>query len=966
MCELGFGVRGLNVSRTIYFVLASLLAACNTANTVIPESRGALKPLARPAPLQPASDALVSKTKPLSPEAAAAPLMSQFALQGRVKLPDTLLSKTKPLISDRAGGLISNNGAGLVSNNGGNLQGDPAGALRQLQQTAQDAPVVGAVVRLEDASGRPLRDAAGNPLQTTTDPEGRYAFQETPGVKAYTAVCELPNNAGELLSVVPQNVTQADITFGSTLFAHYVLARYAQTQADPQAALERLPAELDAQARQATERASAGSEVLEQLEATQAIARVEELREQLSEMDSLYEEVRRAMVLAGQFDQGAGELATAASFNYLTAYTVGADGSQWLYDNFARRLWRVADGRLQSAAGLGKGKKAKGGVPFSGDDPALDVNLPGLVSLGFDADNRPLLLFKNQLCRLEASGRLKRIWQDETREAREVIRLPAGDIVILTKTGLVPLGQAALPPLPPPAEARKKGLKHCVVKSDGTCFYVTVDGTGRWAWWRGTLTTLPEEISVPENLRPIGPKFPDYRRWLGLDDGGRLITLDGKGALSILSPDAQIQAYSAEVTAQWPETIALASREIYDEAGVFKRYRPPSVRVGGDATTGLWLMRRRAVFRLDGGGTLTRVAGGASALTAADGNDFSGLQRPLAVAALSPEQLVIVEPGRRALVQSVARQVSRFAGVSWRERPQVVAHALPFGFSLTWRGAAGSLENFGADYNVSALEARFLGPERLRVAPDGALWVLDRRSFLRRIQNGQVTTLKVPTASQVGSPAPARWLDMWPTSATDGVILVSAPDALELRMLSQLGAAAPLAVFPRDGQSVSVEGEAEDDQEGADDDFEDVFADYQFDHHPWDALAPLPEGAYLVRAYGVTWRWQPGGTPQRLSKKLNDELPDSDELNGGRLVADDKGHVAFIARRHVYSVDPLTGAYTRVAGQMTDFLSGEGVDDGLLWLKGGCVSPSGDLLVVDYAARQVKRIPAAVWQIDPS
>jgi hypothetical protein len=81
------------------------------------------------------------------------------------------------LVGNHGGGLVSDNGGGLVSNNGGGLTGQTKYTGRRLAATLEQVPLAGAIVTLVDASGAAVKGPDGQPVQTTTDATGGYAFR---------------------------------------------------------------------------------------------------------------------------------------------------------------------------------------------------------------------------------------------------------------------------------------------------------------------------------------------------------------------------------------------------------------------------------------------------------------------------------------------------------------------------------------------------------------------------------------------------------------------------------------------------------------------------------------------------------------------------------------------------------------------------------------------------------------------
>ncbi|MEB3327957.1 MAG: hypothetical protein VKQ33_01860 [Candidatus Sericytochromatia bacterium] len=881
--------------------------------------------------------------KPLGPEQGS-PVVPAAALQGRVTLPAELLG-------DRVGGLLGNHGGGLVSNNGAGLLAGQRYGLAQGEGLAQ-VPVASSPVALVDARGEPLRDRDGKPYVTTTNAEGRFAFRAVPADQAVVIVCQAAGQATQAAALVPRTVQTADLDLASTVMSAYVLERFARTQPDPQASLERLPAELEVQARQATGRALTAAP--ERLDVATAIGVVEALRSREASLDALYEEVRRAMVVAGQSDLGAGELATRARFARLTGMAVAPDGTRYVMDGGSGRLWKLAAGRLVAVAGLG------GGVEDIPDPPvgarALDVNLGEVVALAIDTEGRPLLLGAHRLDRVRADGTLERLWVapppasdgEDRLAAHAVLPVPAGGALVVTGGGVLGVAGATAPPMPPGVE-----LLAMARRPDGTTYFLTDQAgpTGRVrGWWRGSDTALPSPLAVPEAQQEIpfgGSVAVNHRRWLGLCEDGALAVADDAGALWFVAPDSgAVTALSAATTAAWPPMLRPAPTK--SDFGGAQMASYPTLQVGGDAQ-GRWIQGGASVGLIGADGAITMLAGDGTLSPSGSTVDTpTALARPLAAVLDASGQLLVVEDSSRQVLRVVDRVAARFAGVPWNQGYMMGGvPGQPEELSFLPGGTAVQLL-FGKRYAVPAPEAYFVQPRRLRLAPDGAVWLLDGTLAVRRLQDGTLTTLAIRS-----EPLDRAWLDVWPTSPTAGVALVRREDEMRLVAWPEEAGAEPLAAFPAPPRPDDPEGDLDPDDEAA--------FGWRPNGHPADGLAPLPGGGWLVRAYGATWRWRPGEQPVALPADGLAATWKPGETQGGRLTATASGLVAFAARRHVYRVDPETGSYTPVAGPGTANLSGDMPDTGLIHVKGIATTPEGDLLIVDVGARQVKRLPAAAW-----
>ncbi|MEB3223251.1 MAG: hypothetical protein VKS61_14340 [Candidatus Sericytochromatia bacterium] len=932
----------------------ALLGAGACQGTPEPTRPTASRPTRKPPAIAPDLATLQRPSAEPGPGTTSPPAASPAALRGRVTLPAQLISDHgSGLIGNHSGGLIGNHSAGLVTNNGSTLLGTQRFQLAQGQAVAQ-APLASSPIALVGADGEPLRDAAGRPYLTTTDAEGRYAFPAIPTDRAVVVVCQAAGKATQAAALVPRTVQTADLDLASTVMSAYVLERFARTQPDPQASLERLPADLEARAREATRQALTAAP--ERLDVPTAIRVVEELRGREAGVNTLYEEVRKAMVVAGQSDLGAGELATQARFAKLVGAALAPDGTRHVMDGGGGRLWKLVNGKLVAVAGLGGGTEE---IPDPPDGAvALAANLGEVVALAIDTEGRPLLLTRHRLDRVEANGTLKRLWQAPEPgpeggrlEAFEVLPMPAGGALVVTGEGTIGVAGAQAVPSPPGA-----GLRAMARRPDGTTYFLTDQpspgGGNKKGWWQGSDTATPTPLAVPEGQTEIplaDMAASNHRRWLGLCADGALAVADDEGALAFVSPGTQaVQALSAATTARWPEMLRPAP--VKTDFGGAKMASYPSLAVGGDAATGRWIQGAAGVGLIGADGGITMLAGdGTLSPSGSTVSTPTALARPLAALLDAEGALLVVEESSRQVLRVVDRVATLFAGVPWNQgyaMGGVPGEPDELGFQ-----PGGTTQNlkFGQSYAGPTAEAYLVTPRRLRLAPDGAVWLLDGTLAVRRLQGGALTTLAIRS-----NPIDKGWMDVWPTSATAGVALVRREDGMRLVTWPEAAGTAPLATFPAPPLP--------DPEDWADLDSDDEAAQgWRPNGHPADGLAPLPGGGWLVRAYGATWRWRQGSPPVALPADGLTIPWHPEESQGGRLAATASGVVAFAGKRHVYRVDPETGAYTPIAGRGTPNLAGDMPDTGLIHVKGIATAPNGDLLIVDVGARQVKRLPAAAW-----
>ncbi|MEB3223058.1 MAG: hypothetical protein VKS61_13360 [Candidatus Sericytochromatia bacterium] len=888
-------------------------------------------------------------------------------LVGTLRAPATLLS-------DRGGGLISDQGSGLVG---------PAGAFRLSQADAVAQYYLPNVrVELRDATGAPLRDGAGNPVIAQTDASGTFRFDVALPDVNLLVTAPLAGGLGAIQAVATRDARdkplQADLF--SSLTTAYIMGKFVATQAERQQTLDRLPGEVAEETRRAAVVAfsQTGSQPPTRLDDATALATTEALRQGATAFDQQMEKVRRLLIAAGQADLGAGELASRARFSDVVAAARAADGTTWVLDGGSSRLWKVVEGRLTAVAGLGGVTR---GVPAPATGkPAREVHLGEVVDLALDAQGRPLLLSPQRLDRVEADGTLVRVWQgDEGANALGVVVRPQGGLWVLQRHAVTPLEGAPALRLPSQPGGRSGGTTVDAVSlacsREGVAYMLTENrGAGARGWWRLSADQAPVALPMPASLGVHDPFSATYTRLLGLDAEGWLAASDNPGSLSFVSPGGETATVPAAVTGTWPEVMRPAAVELRDADGKSFMMDHPRLRIGGDATRGRWLQSPWAVGGLAADGALTLWAGDGNLSPSGSTRETpTGLQEPIGAVATAGGELLVLEDSSNQVLRVVERVASLHVGQPTSQWNQVRADkGGPEGaytFEQPGVGVGGAVRiAFGLGYQAPAATAYMSQPALLRLAPDEALWVLDDHAFLRRVAGGQLTTLAVTRPGQ-GRVAEKAWVDVWPTSATDGVVLARRGTAYHLVTLAQVHASEALAVIPQPPMPTPPEaGDDPDAWDPGDYDAADPSTWRQLDWwpegHPADGLAPLPGGAWLIRAYGRTYRWRPGGAPQLLqpSGPVPATAWASERQEGGRLAADADGRVVFATPRVVYRVEPETGAYTPLAGRGTALLAGDDPDTGLLDARSVAVTPAGELLIVDVGARQVKRLPPERWR----
>ncbi|MEB3220579.1 MAG: hypothetical protein VKS61_00735 [Candidatus Sericytochromatia bacterium] len=943
--------------RALLSLVACLLVGCTAAGSVAPPKatggRGAARPVAPKASLPPAggpeAGPLPSGASP--PPARVAPQAPRGALVGRVQLPASLLSNNggrvvsniggglvsdqggsilsnngATLISDRGGSVVSNNGAGVVSNGGGRY------ALRQALATGPGADVVAianAQVGLFDARGEAVRDASGAPLVTTTDAEGRYAFPTAPTDRALVAVCQLAGTAGQAAALVLRARGQADLDVASSVMASYVISKFARPQADPQAALERLPGELEAEARAATAVALAQGSAPARLEATAAIEAVEALRQGEAGVDDLYEAVRRAMVVAGLSNFGEGQPVASVTMSLSAAHRAST-GRWWLLDRFNARLWEVVEGRLQVLAG--SGLWSSGPVPSG--TRASEVALDGVVALHEGPEGAPWVLTQNLLGRVEGDGRLTVLW---TRPAAE--RLGGGgkhwwvvDVLPVSRDQAYLVGSdrvlalGGLPARPFPDDAGG-GIVAADLRPDGRLRVVTRALTAGFR-----LASRVRELP-PGGPATAGPELAD-RLCHGFDDAGHLVTGDGAGTLRFSPPDGGAPIIvGPDVTARWPSELRRGLGSLW-------------LRFGGDIRTGGWVWQDSALGAYGRSAVLGTYGPDGLAVLAfavqndvwnAPGSEGRALVAPGSLAMGPDDTLYVVNDG--SLYRVVERRGEPVAGgVTPTGRASFVpTPGDPFACTLEVLAKDGTVvavvPGLGAGYQAPLAEALLFDPVALRVAEDGALWVLEQFteqwSAVRKVVGGQLQTVAIQRSND-----PLEWLDVFP--AGDGAAVVLARAETYLALLRVSGTEPPVELVRL----------ADPDPPEACDLCQD------------DGAVALPGGQWLLRVQGVLWRWAPGLPPVRIGV---DGIETFDAVARATMMVSHGGKVAIADTTRVYRIDLATGQATPVVGRDTANLAGTTVDTSLMSVSGLAVAPNGDLLVSDEEAGQVKRVPAAAW-----
>ncbi|MEB3327912.1 MAG: hypothetical protein VKQ33_01625 [Candidatus Sericytochromatia bacterium] len=929
-------------------------------------------------------------------------------LVGQVRLPATILSNNGAqivsqnggkMISDQGGAVLSNNGAtilsdrggGLVSDRGGGLVSDRGGAGYALRQTTNTGPgealtaIVNAQVGLFDARGEAVRDTSGAPLVATTDAEGRFVFPAIPQDRAVVAVCQLAGTAGQAAALVPKARGVTELDLASSVMASYVIGRFARPQADPQAALERLPAALEMQAREATAEALAQGAGPARLEATEVVAVVDSLRAQARKeaaeavaapdavrgkagaVDRLYEEIKQVMLVAGWSNFGEGQPVSAVNLSFRDAHRT-AKGRWWLTDSSLDRTWEVVDGRLRVLVGsaLSRPSQALQGML------ATEAAFGRLQRVREGPDGTPWVLSSTALYRIGSDGRLTVLWERPPQETwHPVDALPLGgdQALVIGQDRVVAVGGAPeyqAPPMQPqgPGATSVAWLFKAInVSPDGLLRVMRLNLS-----FEAGLKVRSELWGLRPGLLPEEATFPVEPRQYGMDDAGNLVSGDGKGTIRFHHPGGgPPTVWGPEVLASWPEALRRA----------FDGQR--AVQFGGDVRTLGWAYGGTpsvlVAYGPDGRAQPVFEGMGKPSATTEDGR--TGLIEPGLVAVAPSGTTYVLDAGvvlsvneGRAELFAGQRTIGSLPRVSGfvedpcfsdedEEERDCVEPTLPGGavdlHLKVWAGGkkVTSVPGFGVGYEAPAREAFLVSPVALRVAADGPVWVLDTAygedgryvAMIRRVVGGRLETVAVHSSNS------QQWLDM--VLAADGSAVMLTTDEVDLRLLKVRGQEPPVELV-----RVPVPDQAEVAADGVPDD---EISEDESSAHRRDGMVSLPKGAWLLSAQGILWHWMPGQAPRRLPLGFKDSTFEFNRHSALSMVASADGKVAVADNDQVYRIDLVTGRLTPAVGAGTGNFGGQTIDTSLQSISGLAVAPNGDLLISDDETRQIKRVPAAAW-----
>ncbi|MEB3204360.1 MAG: hypothetical protein VKP57_06630 [Candidatus Sericytochromatia bacterium] len=215
-------------------------------------------------------------------------------------------------------------------------------------------------VALVDARGATLTDGVGVALVTRTDATGRYTLPRPPeGRPARLLVGDSGDAAFSRLvaaDLASSSSTEADVDLGSTLVARYCLEQYVSDQPDPEAALARVPAaiEADTVARTRAVVADAADLLAERtsLDPRTVALAVDRLQTRHEAVKTGFETLRKLLVVAGLSNLGDGEPATRVALSEVRDLLEAPDGGLYLNCPDDKRIWWLkADGTLRALVG---------------------------------------------------------------------------------------------------------------------------------------------------------------------------------------------------------------------------------------------------------------------------------------------------------------------------------------------------------------------------------------------------------------------------------------------------------------------------------------------------------------------------------------------------------------------------------------------------------------------------------------
>ncbi len=834
-------------------------------------------------------------------------------------------SPALPIAGGNGGAIISNNGAGLIgkvkapasliSDKGGAIVSNNGAGYRLQAAPLAQVPVPDARVVVLDAGGRPLTGPDGQPLEGRTAADGTVRFDGFVPARHAILRVELPGARGFLQAVVPaggEARREVEVELFSTLVTTYIQERFVRLQADPQATLDKLPADVEAETRAKAAAAFAGGRVAVPvvISPARAVEAVTRLRTDDPTFDAQMEHVRELLVAAGQADMGSGRPALEVSLGQVEGVLAAPDGGLFINSAYQHRIWRLRpDGRLATLAGVGTpGAGALDGVR------AADAGLDYPDMLGLDAAGRLLFVESRQagvgrpapdrLLRVDGDGTLRQLW-----EAEGIAGAVAG-----------------------PAD-------------------------GAWAFRGGNGEPLERwEVAAGATPRRLDG-YDDaagraVREVLGRDPLGRILAETETGIVRLdvdtrtfepvvaidgpVGQAGEIESATADARGHVFLGVLLQGLRVWPAGGV-----PLDLTFGADdPPVGMSLNDYGATLAPDGAiyvafdqqvyraspGKLEPVAGILNGgQVGADASDLS-LGEPAGIAPAPDGAIYIADAdAQRVLRVTADGKVSLVAGQDGEA---------PF--------------DVGKGDGGPAAAADLFFPTSLALARDGTLFVLEELGQrLRRIApDGTISSV-----FRVGSGHRLRDLAFGPDGALYAVGVVDVPDPIQPEQMWQRGKRLVRVGLEGAGAPSPAGGPANGALE--------VLYEEPLDSRR-ELMAVAVDGASRLLALRVAYAGEPpGGALVRWEAATGaTELVADAALSAGHLALDATGRVLVSdpAGNRIRRFDPVTRALAIVAGPGGRVLTGDGVDDGLSLPSYLAFDAAGALYVADEDHKQVKRL----------